>query len=280
MTVPVATRDGAEIHYEVRGGGPPLVLLEGLGYGSWMWRNQVDALSRNHQLVMVDNRGISPSSPLRGPYSIERFARDALATLDAEGIERASFLGVSMGGLIGQAVAAIAPQRVERLVLVSTSPGGPEALPMPPATWAEITRLVPGETPVDRVRRTMAIALTPDFVAERAPELEDLLRARLAAPLDPTQFLYQAQSALTFDATATDRTVERPSLIMTGTEDRVLPWTNSLLLFRLLRSPSLLLFRGQNHLIFLERAAEFNRAVTEFLSRPVDPHPSIREVGA
>jgi 3-oxoadipate enol-lactonase len=278
--MPVATRAGAEIHYEVVGDGPALVLLEGLGYGSWMWARQMGALSRSHRLVLVDNRGIAPSTPLRGPYSIEEFARDALATLDAEGIDRASFLGVSMGGFIVQSIATIAPHRVERLVLVSTSPGGPEALPMPPATWAELTRLVPGETGLDRLRRTMALALTPEFVSERPEEFEELLRMRLEAPLDLTQMLYQAQSTVTFDATSADRNVERASLVLTGTADRVLPWTNSLLLFRILRSPKLILFHRQNHLIFLERAEEFNRAVETFLSGPVDPHPSVREVAA
>jgi pimeloyl-ACP methyl ester carboxylesterase len=277
--MPVVTRAGAEIHYEVVGAGPVLVLLEGLGYGSWMWRNQVDALSRTHRLVMVDNRGILPSTPLRGPYSMDEFARDALATLDAEGIDRASFLGVSMGGFIAQSIAALDPARVERLVLVSTSAGGPDSLPMPASTLAELSRPVPGESATDRLRRTMALALTSEFVSERAPEFEEVIQLRLAAPQDATQWLYQAQSALTFDATSPDRNVERDALVMTGTEDRVLPWTNSVLLFRLLRSPTLLLFRRQNHLLFLERASEFNRAVEEFLAGPSAPRPSVREVG-
>jgi pimeloyl-ACP methyl ester carboxylesterase len=278
--MPAATRAGAEIHYELVGNGPALVLLEGLGYGSWMWKNQVGTLSRSHRLVLVDNRGIAPSTPLRGPYSMDEFARDALATLDAEGIDRASFLGVSMGGFIAQSIAALAPHRVERLVLVSTAPGGPDSLPMPPATWAELTRLIPGESGTDRLRRTMALALTPEFVRERSEDFEDLLRARLDAPLDLAQLLYQAQSAATFDATIPDRNIERPSLIITGTRDRVLPWTNSLLLYRILRSPRLILFHRQNHLIFLERTEEFNRAVEEFLSGPADTRPSVREMTA
>jgi pimeloyl-ACP methyl ester carboxylesterase len=278
--MPVATRSVAEIHYEIAGNGPALVLLEGLGYGRWMWQNQLEALSRNYRLVLVDNRGIAPSTSLRGPYSMDEFARDALAVLDAEGIDRANFLGVSMGGFIAQSIAALAPHRVERLVLVSTSPGGPEALPMPPPTWAELTRMVPGESGLDRLRRTMALALTPEFVRDRAAEFEELLQARLEAPLDPTQLLFQAQSALTFDATVADRNVERPSLVMVGTDDRVLPWTNSLLLFRILRSPTLVVFRRQNHLLFLERAAEFNRAVEDFLLGPVGPSRSVLEVSA
>jgi pimeloyl-ACP methyl ester carboxylesterase len=275
----VVTRAGAEIHYEVMGRGPVLVLLEGLGYGRWMWRNQVEALSRAHRLVLVDNRGIAPSTPLRGPYSMDEFARDALAALDAEGIERASFLGVSMGGFIAQAIAALAPHRVERLVLVSTSAGGPDSLPMPAATLAEFMRPVAGETGEDRLRRTMALALTPEFVSERTAEFAEWIRVRLAAPQDPTQWMYQAQSALTFDATTPDRHFAGAALVLTGTQDRVLPWTNSILLFRLLPSPTLVLFRGQNHLVFLERAAEFNQAIEEFLTGPASPRPSVREVG-
>jgi 3-oxoadipate enol-lactonase len=276
--MPHARRNDAEIYYETRGEGPPLLLVEGLGYGLWMWRGQSPALERTFRLVLVDNRGVGRSTPLLGPYSMTEFARDALAVLDAERIDRAAVLGASMGGFIAQSLAALAPERVSALVLACTSPGGPDAKPMPVETWTEVTRRVPGESEADRLRRTMQTALTPAFPRERASELDAIIADRLAAPTDPTQWMYQAQSALSFDARETDAHLPIRALVTAGTEDRVVPWTNSLLLYKMIPNASLALFRAQNHLHLMERAAEFNRVAAEFLLGPADARPFVREV--
>jgi 3-oxoadipate enol-lactonase len=272
--MPTASRDGAEIYYEVRGEGPPLLLVEGLGYGLWMWRGQSPALERSFRLLLVDNRGVGKSTPLPGPYSMDEFARDLLAVLDAARVERAAVLGASMGGLIAQSLAALAPDRVSALVLACTTPGGPDAKPMPPETWAEITRKVPDESEEARLRRNMLLALTPAFPKERGAELDDLLRLRLASPVDPTQWTYQAMSGVTFDGRERDARLALPVLVTTGTEDRVVPWTNSLLLYKMIPRASLALFRGENHLHLIERAPAYNDVLTRFLSAPPPGPPA------
>ncbi len=278
--MPFAPREEARIHYETTGTGPPLVLLPGLGYGPWCWRFQIPHLSRRFRVLAVDFRGIPPSTPLPRPSSMEEFAKDVLAVLRHAGAESAHVLGVSMGGFVAQALAALSPRSVKSLVLVSTSAGGPHSAPMPPETWQELAREIPQESPRDRLRRTMLLALTPDFAATRGPLLESLLDERLAAPVPREQWMHQALSAQGFDATRSDRAFPRPALVVAGTRDRVVPWTNSLQLYRLLPRASLLLFRDQNHLLFLERADELDEAVTEFLTRPPAPEEdgSVREV--
>jgi len=264
--MPFASRDGTKIYYEARGQGRPLVLVEGLGYGLWMWRGQSPALEEKFRLILVDNRGVGGSSPLSGPYSAPEFARDILAVLDAERVEKAAVLGASMGGAIAQALAGIAPTRVDALVLSCTLPGGPASKNMPPETFAEVTRQVPGETEPDRLRRTMLVALTPGFSEEHPEVIDAIIADRLASPTDRTQWMYQAMSLQSFDATESDARLEVPVLLTTGTEDRVVPWTNSLYLYRLIPKASLVLFRGRNHLHLLERPTEFNDAVTRFLT--------------
>lgn len=261
----VATRNGAEIYYETRGHGPPLLLVEGLGYGLWMWRGQSPALESTFRLILFDNRGVGKSTRLPGPYSIEEFARDALAVLDAEGVDSAAVLGASMGGAIAQSIAALAPRRVNALVLACTLPGGPESKNMPPETFREVTRQVAGESEVDRLRRTMSVALTPSFPTEHPEVVEAILADRLASPTDATQWMFQALSAANFDATESDSHLTIPVLLTTGTEDRVVPWTNSLYLYKLIPNASLVLFRGRNHLHLIEKPQAFNEAVTRFL---------------
>lgn len=276
--MPFAERNGAQVYYEVRGEGPPLLLLEGLGYGLWMWRGQSPALERAFRLLLVDNRGVGRSTPLPGPYSMAEFARDAFAVLDTERVDRVGVIGPSMGGFIAQSMAALDPARIAGMVLACTSAGGPTSLPIPPATWAEMTRAVPNESAADRLRRTMSLALTPSFPRDQPALFEAIIADRLASPTDPTQWTYQAMSPLSFDARESDARLPTRTLITTGTEDRVVPWTNSLILYKCIPHASIALFRGQNHLHLLERAEAFNRLVEEFLSAPADAAPFAREV--
>lgn len=279
--MPVAKRNGTEIYYEVRGAGAPLLLIEGLGYGLWMWRAQVPALETKFRLVLVDNRGVGRSSPLTGPYSMTEFARDLIAVLDAERMDRAALLGASMGGAIAQAVAGLAPGRVSALVLACTLAGGPDAKPMPPETFAEVTRQVAGESESDRLRRTMGVAMTPEFPRQHPEVVDAIVADRLASPTDPTQWMFQALSSREFDARETNARLEVPVLITTGTADRVVPWTNSVMLYKMIPGAALALFRGQNHLHLIERATEFNDAIVRFLGpgAPKFRPGSVEEVG-
>ncbi|HYA57322.1 MAG TPA: alpha/beta hydrolase [Thermoplasmata archaeon] len=279
--MPFAHRNDAEIYYEERGRGPPLLLLEGLGYATWMWRGQSPALEDRFRLFLVDNRGVGRSSPLSAPYTIPDFAHDAIAALDAAGIDQAAVLGASMGGMIAQSVAALVPRRVTGLVLACTTPGGPYAKSMSPETLAEFGRSVPGETTAERLRRVMALALTPSFPLERSGEFDAIIADRLNSLQPPEQWAFQALSGREFDARDTDARLTVPALVATGTEDRVVPWTNSLALYKLIPGASLLLFRGQNHLAILERATEFNGRVARFLgSATGEAFPAgVEEVG-
>ncbi len=115
-----------KIAWESRGEGPPLLLIQGLGYGRWSWEPIVPGLAARHQVVFFDNRGIGESDKPKGPYTAAQMAGDALQVMDEAGIERAHVLGASLGGMIAQELAVAAPERVDRLVLACTTPGGPD----------------------------------------------------------------------------------------------------------------------------------------------------------
>src|SRR3954453_17282633 len=117
---------------------PLLVLGSSLGTTGAMWDEQVPSFSRHFRMLRFDTRGPGgppppPGSPAPpGPYTMDELGADVLALLDELGIERASFCGLSIGGMIGMWLASEAPHRIERLVLC-----GPGA-PLPPrALWAE-----------------------------------------------------------------------------------------------------------------------------------------------
>jgi 3-oxoadipate enol-lactonase len=127
-------RGAARLHHELSGpdGAPVLVLSNSLGTTGEIWDGQVPALRERFQVLRYDHRGHGRSEVPPGPYTLAELGQDLLALLDGLGVERFSLCGLSLGGMVGMWLAAHAPERVERLALVSTS-----ALLGPPEMWAD-----------------------------------------------------------------------------------------------------------------------------------------------
>ena len=130
--MPLLKRDGVDLHYELVGSGPPVLLIQGIGVTAEGWRPQVTGLAGQFQLLTFDNRGIGRSQPCAGPISIEVMADDARALMDAAGWASAHVVGHSMGGVIAQQLALDCPARVRSLVLLCTFARGKDgARPTP-----------------------------------------------------------------------------------------------------------------------------------------------------
>src|SRR3712207_5539058 len=119
--MPFARSDDVRIYYDDHGGdGPALLLVPGIPAISSDWFPFAERLAERFRVVVYDNRGSGRSDAPLGPYTVPQLARDAVAVLDALGIERAHVFGVSLGGMIAQELALGFPGRVERLVLGGT----------------------------------------------------------------------------------------------------------------------------------------------------------------
>jgi pimeloyl-ACP methyl ester carboxylesterase len=176
--MPVLRRVGASISYSKTGTGPPVLLIQGVGVIGEGWRPQVDGLSHAFSLITFDNRGIGASTRTAGrPLSIEDMAADALAILDAEEIGRCHVVGHSMGGLIAQHVALVAPHRVESLALLCTFPYGKCATRVTPRMLVRALRMRVGTRKMRR-RAFLELVMSRTFL-RTAP------RARLAERLRP-----------------------------------------------------------------------------------------------
>ena len=120
----VSTSDGQQLAYRLEGetDRPVLVLSNSIATTLHMWDGIIPALRRHFRVLRYDARGHGESTAPRGPYSIARLGQDVLDLLDTLQIDRAHFLGLSLGGFVGQWLGANAPQRLRRLVLSNTSP--------------------------------------------------------------------------------------------------------------------------------------------------------------
>jgi 3-oxoadipate enol-lactonase len=177
----VINADGCPIHIEVEGRerAPVLMLSNSLGTTLHMWDGQVAPFTEHFRLVRYDRRGHGQSGVPAGPYTMERLGRDVLAVLDALGIEKINWCGLSMGGMVGQWLGANAPARIERLVLTNTSSYFPDK-----TMWNERLRLVRDKGIAAFAAANMERWFTKGF-RERAPQVVARVQDMFAAtPLE------------------------------------------------------------------------------------------------
>jgi len=247
------------IKWSEQGEGEPLLLIQGLGYARWSWGPVSPGLAERYRVLAFDNRGIGESDKPEGPYTVRQMAGDAIQVLDEAGIDRAHVLGASLGGMIAQEVAVAAPERVQKLVLCCTTPGGAETVPMPDVTvqlFAEAATLEPEVA----LRRFVENALGSNPPAGLADEL---YRRRIEDPPDQAGWLAQAAAGMTF--AGVEGEIAAPTLILTGTDDNVVDHRNSDVLGRRIPGARIERFPGAGHLFFWEQPDAFVRIVLEFL---------------
>jgi pimeloyl-ACP methyl ester carboxylesterase len=237
-------------------------MIQGLGYGRHGWGQSPAILARRFRVVVFDNRGFGESAVTAGPYTTPQLARDALAVLDAAGIDEANVVGISLGGMIAQELALAAPERVRKLVLCSTTAGGPNAVPMPQQT-VELMAGAPQLDPAEALRLFVVNALSPD-----PPEdlVEEIVAYRAANPPDPAGWFALAGAGAAHDAMARLGEIRAPTLVVHGTADNVVDAGNASLLAEGIPGARLELFEGVGHLLPWERPGEFTRLVEEFLA--------------
>lgn len=271
MSLPTGTQyadnDGVTIAWGARGpdSGRPILLVHGLGYARWGWEPVIDRLAVAHRVVAFDNRGIDDSDVPEGPYTAQTMATDAIAVLDAAGIQRAHVIGASLGGMIAQELALGWPERVDHLVLAATTPGGDLAHPIPAATLDLISNM-PRMQPADAMRAAVDNALGTVAGAAREHLVERIMAHRLASPQDPAGWQAQAHAGTTHDAGDRVGDIAHPTLVAHGTADAVVDPRNADVLARLIDDVVVHLFPGAGHLFFWEHPNEFVTTVQTFLA--------------
>jgi pimeloyl-ACP methyl ester carboxylesterase len=258
MTV-VAERAGVRLAYDVVGDGPPVLLMMGLGYARWGWGPLTPLLAERFRVVSYDNRGIGESDVPPGPYTTLQLAEDAVAVLDAVELERAHVVATSLGGMAAQELAIRFSERVERLVLACTTPGGEHAYPMPAQT-VELMQQAATLAPDVAMRRFVANALASEELVDEITQL------RLANPPDPAGWQAQAIAGATHDAFERLSEIAAPTLLLHGTEDAVVDPRNSEVLAERIPNARLEFLDGAGHLFFWEQPERTATLIREFVS--------------
>ena len=267
MTRGYLDRPGCRVYYEVAGSGPLLVFAHGLGGNHLSWWQQVPHFRDRYTCVTFAHRGFAPSSPLPdGPDPVD-YAGDVAALIDHLGASDVRIVAQSMGGWSAVEYALSAPARVRALVLASTA----GAIARAPALFGDPQQM-PGW---ERTATAAAAAMQASNIHVAAGE-------RMAREQPAAHFLYQEIDALSGidklklrQRLATGpthpaellRTLDVPTLWLTGAEDVVYPPFLSAILARMMPNAEVAQVEKAGHSVYFERPVEFNRIVDAFLTR-------------
>jgi 3-oxoadipate enol-lactonase len=243
------------IHHESTGDGPPVLMGSSLGTSLHMWDAQLP-LAERFRLIRYDHRGHGESPSPPGPCEIADLAGDVLGL----GIDRAHYVGLSIGGMIGMWLAANAPERIDRLVLICTSAH------MPPASnWQQRAATVREADSTEPIADAVVDRwLTPGFAAEH-PQERSKLRAMLEAA-DPEGYAACCGAIERMDLRADLGRITAPTLVISGAEDLATPVEHQRLIAEAIPGARHEIVSPAAHTAAVEQADAVNRLIEEHLS--------------
>jgi 3-oxoadipate enol-lactonase len=261
-----ADANGTRLYYEVYGKGEPLLLIMGLGASHLGWTAQVPVYAREFRVIVFDSRGTGQSDFPQGvDCTIPLLADDAAALLDALGVDKAHVYGISLGGMIAQEMALRHPDKVRSLVLGATTPGGPHAV----GSDAQALRaLLDQGTVVDRAvtPALLEVLFSPDYLAEHLSDLREVFQRSADYPrTSPEAYGAQLRAVAGYDTYDRLPDIAAPTLVLHGTDDPLIPAANGRILAERIPEAKLVLFESARHGYYLEKQAEADAAVLDFL---------------
>jgi 3-oxoadipate enol-lactonase len=225
-----------------------------------MWRPQLDEFGTDFSLLAYDLRGHGGSDVPPGPYPLELLADDLAALLDARGIARCHFIGLSLGGMIGQMAALRHPARFASLTLADTTSRQPEGAR---AVWDERLATVRAQGMAPLVAPTLERWFTPAFRTAQPDEVARIGALIRSTPVDG--YAGCAHAVVNIDLTARLHRIECPVQVIVGRDDAGTPPAMAQSIAEAIPGARLLVLEAAAHLSNIEQASAFNAALRAFL---------------
>jgi 3-oxoadipate enol-lactonase len=256
--------NGIGVNYTLDGpaAAPVVTLSHSLATDLSMWDPQLKALTARYRVLRYDTRGHGGTDAPAGAYTLEQLADDARALLRALGVQRTHWIGLSMGGMIGQTLALAAPELFLSLSLCDTSSRIPaEAKPL----WQERIKTAETQGMEPLVEPTLGRWFTAPF-REQRKDVVDLVRAMIRAT-PPRGYAGCCHAISALDLTDRLSAIKVPTLIVVGEDDQGTPVAASRAIQAQIGGSQLEILKSAAHLSNMEQPEAFTRAVTSFLSR-------------
>lgn len=261
-----------DIAYKVFGKGDPFLLISGSGVVMDAWQPSfLRDLSRNHTVIIFDNRGVGNTTIGTKPFSIQQLANDTAGLLGALKIQKADVLGFSMGSFVAQQLTVTHPEKVNRLILYGSTCGGEENIPQTPQVVKILSNLVNNRTqdPEKILSVTFPLKWVKSHPNVTIPKSKEIVTAHILKQ----QFeLNEGWLATNWSGVCSQLTkISKPTLVITGTEDVAVPAANSLILAQKIPGAWLVQIKGGGHGLMYQYPDIFNEVLQTFLSTTTNP---------
>lgn len=265
--MPLCSCQDIDIYYETRGYGWPLLFISGLSGGSWSWYEQVPFFSEHFLTITYDNRGAGRSTMPPGPYTVKQLAEDARGLLDHLGIDECFVVGLSMGGMIAQELALLAPTKIRAMVLGCTHCGGTVRIPPAPEVLQTFMNN-DGLSHEQVVDKNLPFFFSKECRGKRPQVVASYRKVQLETPLQPVH-AFHAQLAAIAGFSCCDRLaqIKLPTLIVSGTTDVLVPPENARILASLIPHSELIEIAGAGHALHAECRDLLNQESLAFFKR-------------
>lgn len=251
---------GVTLNYEIHGpkGAPWITFSHSLACSTRMWDAQTEDLSKDFQVLVYDTRGHGLSEATPGPYDVEMLAQDVFHLIQALGIQKTHFVGLSMGGMTGAQLALSHPEVIDHLVLADT---GHAASPAANAAWQERMDLVQKEGIEALVQPTLKRWFTEPFYNAGSPAL---LRVGDQIRHTPVMGLFGCIGALmSLNLTERLKDIHCPTLAIAGEQDASA--ANTMYMGEQIPHAKSVLIPSAAHIANVEQSALFTKALRDFL---------------
>jgi 3-oxoadipate enol-lactonase len=260
-TTEIAT--GPTLHYVRRGEGEPMLMIQGMSGNHLSWGEPfLTDLERDFDLVAYDHRGVGRSSSVTDPFTIADLADDADALMDALGWESAHVVGISMGGMVAQELALRHPERIRTLTLGCTYCGGEgSAL----ASSEVSTKLAQAMMSGDRERAISTayeVNISPGYGADQSA-YATFYEMATAMPTPVPVIMLQAQAVQAHQTLDRLDQISAPTLVIHGTADEMLPFSNALLVASRIPGAQLVQLDDVGHMFWWEQPERSAAAIRE-----------------
>jgi 3-oxoadipate enol-lactonase len=254
------------VYYDDYDTGHPVLFLTGLGSTREGWWKQIEPFSEKLRVINMDNRDAGDSAVCTEPYAIADMAEDTAGVILNLKLGPTHIIAISMGGMIAQELAIVHPELVDKLVLVSTTAGGPTSVNAKP----EIGALLMSQEPdlEKRLRVTFTAIAGEGYMAKHPEDLEQIVKHALAKPMSAESYGRQFGACMGHWGLGTaDRLAQiaAPTLVVHGADDPLIPYPNGQYLAEHIKGARLITLPGVGHLAMIEAPERLNRQVMQFL---------------
>jgi pimeloyl-ACP methyl ester carboxylesterase len=248
--MPKVKVDDINMYYEIHGEGEPLVFISGAGVSHEPILAVIPMYVEQFKCILFDNRGIGKTDAPDIPYTTEMMADDLAGLLDVIGISKANISGTSMGGMIAQQFAIHYPERVNRLILMCTTSGGPKSIPINELDSSDIDVIV-------------SKCMTQQYIAEN-PEMVQNFKSWFPQGTSTVGMTHQGEAVMNHNTYESLSKITAPTLIIVGDSDEVIPHENSKILASLIPNSELVILPNAGH-VMIEAGIQPHTLSIEFL---------------